>query len=224
MNTVKILYCFEGALKLWETIVAETSLKMEISGDPEFVRTVRRRSGALFWVGLGLAIIGLMALIFPVASTYVSALMIGWMFILAGFVSLFSSFQIRGAGPFFGALLFSLLTLLAGVFLVANPGVGLLALTIVLAVLFIVNGASEIFFAFELRPASGWWWMLISALISIVLGVMVAAGLPAASLFVLGVLVGVNFLSSGVALMFIARQVKGAIVEPEAAGAETGAA
>jgi uncharacterized membrane protein HdeD (DUF308 family) len=190
--------------------------KLEIPGDPEFINTVKRKSGLLFWLGLLLAIVGIVALVFPVVSTLVSALVIGWMLILSGFVLLFTSFQIHGAGPFFGTLLFSLLSLVAGVWLVANPGVGVLALTIVLAILFIVNGASEIFFAFELRPASGWWWMLLSAAISILLGFMVASGLPGTSLFVLGILVGVNFLSSGIALMFMSRQVKGAIVEPEA--------
>jgi len=193
-----------------------TNAEIEVSGDPEFIKTVRRKSGQLFWIGLVLAIIGIFALVFPVISTLVSALIIGWIFVLSGFVLLFTALQIHGAGPFFGTLLFSLLTLIAGVWLVANPGIGLLALTIVLAVLFIVNGASEIFFAFDMRPAKGWWWMLISAAISILLGVMVAAGLPASSLFVLGILVGVNFLSSGIAIMVMSRQVKGAAAEPEA--------
>jgi len=67
------------------------------------------------------------------------------------------------------------------------------------------QGAFEIFFAFEMRPLPGWVGMLISGIASAVLAVLIVAGWPGVSLIVLGMLLGVNFLSTGLAYMFASR-------------------
>ncbi|HXQ46445.1 MAG TPA: DUF308 domain-containing protein, partial [Caulobacteraceae bacterium] len=132
----------------------------------------------------------------------------GWLLIISGALSLWVALSIRGAGPFFGALLFSLLSIAAGVFIIARPGVGALAITIALGSLFMVQGAFEAVFAFEVRPARGWGWMLLSAIASIVLSVIILSGLPAMSLVTLGILIGVNFISSGLAYLLVGGAVK----------------
>ena len=123
-------------------------------------------------------------------------------------MSLFVAFSIRGAGPFFGALLFSLLSIAAGAFMVARPTLGELAITISLGALFMVQGAFEAVLAFELRPARGWGWMLLSAVASVVLSIIILSGLPTLSLVTLGILIGVNFISSGLAYLFVGGAVK----------------
>ena len=72
--------------------------------------------------------------------------------------------------------------------MVFNPVSGALALTILVAVIFMIEGAFEVGLAFDLRPEPGWGWTLFSAVISILAGVLIAAGLPGTSLFVLGLL------------------------------------
>ena len=62
------------------------------------------------------------------------------------------------------ALLFSLLSIAAGAFIIARPQLGELAITISLGALFMVQGAFEIALAFAVRPARPWVWMLLSAL------------------------------------------------------------
>src|SRR3974390_999860 len=76
------------------------------------------------WFGVALTIIGIVAIIFPGASTFVATLFVGWILIFAGAAMLFGAFSIRGAGPFFGALLFGLLSIAAGVFMLARPRPG----------------------------------------------------------------------------------------------------
>jgi uncharacterized membrane protein HdeD (DUF308 family) len=168
-----------------------------------FHTQVRKEASRFMWLGAALVIIGLAALIFPVVSSLVATLFVGWMLILSGLATIFGSFSMRGAGPFFGALLFGLLSLGAGVFIIARPLGGALAITLSLGVIFMVQGAFEAFLAFELRPARSWTWMLVSALASIVLAVVILAGWPGTSLITLGVIIGVNFISSGVAYLFL---------------------
>ena len=181
---------------------------MSTLADTAFGKELRRETSHLMWLGVALLAVGVVALVFPMVSTLVVTLFVGWLLIISGALSLWVAFSIRGAGPFFGALLFSLLSIAAGVFIIARPGVGALAITIVLGALFMVQGAFEAVFAFEVRPARGWGWMLLSAIASIVLSVIILSGLPAISLVTLGVLIGVNFMSSGLAYLLVGGAVK----------------
>jgi len=166
---------------------------------------LRASSRHLFWVGLAMALIGLVAIVFPVVSTLATTLFVGWMLLLAGIFLFVGSFTIHGTGPFFGALLISLLTMAVGVFLLFNPLAGAIALTVMLGVLFLIQGAFEMTLAFEMRPQAAWIWMLLSGLASIVLALIIAFGLPAISLIALGILLGINFLSTGVGYIFVSR-------------------
>jgi uncharacterized membrane protein HdeD (DUF308 family) len=166
---------------------------------------LRTSSRHLFWVGLAMTVVGLVAIVFPVVSTLAATLFVGWMLLLAGVFLFVGSFTIHGTGPFFGALLISLLTFGAGVFLLFNPLAGAVALTVLLGVLFLVQGAFEMTLALEMRPHSAWMWMLLSGLASVVLALIIAFGLPAISLIALGILLGINFLSTGLGYIFVSR-------------------
>jgi uncharacterized membrane protein HdeD (DUF308 family) len=185
-----------------------SAARLEVYGDGAFIDRLKAGAGRLFWVGLALIAIGVLAIVFPSVSATVTTVIIGWVFILAGGVLLFGGMQLHGAGPFFGAFLFALLTFAAGVWLIANPASGMIALTILLAVLFLVNGAAELVLALELRPSYGWRWMLVSALVSMGLGIILAAGLPGTAAFFIGLVVGINFLTSGVAFVLVSRELK----------------
>ena len=166
---------------------------------------LRASSNHLLWLGIAITVLGAVALVFPMLSTLVAALFVGWIFLISGGFMFAGSFSIHGTGPFFGALLLSLLSLAAGVFLLFNPLAGAIALTLILGVIFVFQGAFEIFFAFETRPHRGWVGMLISGLASVALAVLIAAGWPAISLVALGILLGVNLLSTGLAYIFVSR-------------------
>lgn len=168
----------------------------------------RAASRRLFWIGLAMAVLGIAAIVFPLASTLVATLMVGWLLLLFGIIALFGSFSIHGTGPFFGALLVALLAIATGVFLLANPAAGAAALTLVVALLFSLQGASEISFAFEMRPFRGWVGLLVSGIISVVAAVLIVATWPGISLVLLGVLFGVNFLSTGIAYILVSRALK----------------
>ena len=181
---------------------------MSTLADTALGKELRKETSHLMWLGVALIAVGVAALVYPMVSTLVVTLFVGWLMIITGALGLWVAFSIRGAGPFFGALLFALLSIAAGVFIIARPGVGALAITISLGALFMVQGAFETVLAFAVRPARGWVWMLLSALASIVLAVIIVSGLPQLSQIVLGVLIGVNFISSGLAYLLVGATLK----------------
>ena len=122
-----------------------------------------------------------------------------------GGISLFGSFSIHGTGPFFGALLLALLAIGSGLFLILNPVAGAAALTLMVAALLGVQGAFEISFAFHVRPLTGWGTLLVSGIISVVAAVLIIAMWPGISLILLGVLLGINFVSTGIAYIYLSR-------------------
>lgn len=178
--------------------------------DNAFHGRLRASSNRLLWLGTAMVIIGIGAILFPMFSTLVAALFVGWIFLISGIFLLVGAFSIHGTGPFFGALLLSLLSIAAGVFLLFNPLRGEIALTLVVGVLFMIQGAFEIGFAFETRPHGGWVGMLISGIASVILAILIAIGWPAVSVIVLGILLGVNLLSTGFAYIAVSRSLKAA--------------
>ena len=177
------------------------------SGESLFHGRLRTSSNRLMWLGIAMVILGTAAIVFPMISTLVAALLVGWVFLISGIFLFVGSFSIHGTAPFFGALLLSLLSVAAGVFLLFNPLAGAIALTLMVGIIFIVQGAFEIFFAFETRPHSGWAGMLISGIASVVMAILIAAGWPAVSVIVLGILLGVNLLTTGFGYIFVSRSI-----------------
>jgi uncharacterized membrane protein HdeD (DUF308 family) len=159
------------------------------------------------WVAL-LAVIsivgGLLALFNPFAATLAATLMAGWTFVILGVVQIIESFQLRGWGGFLWALLFGVLTLLVGIALIANPLAGMVSLTLLVAVLFLVTGVIKIAYSFSLRPISGWGWVLASGVLSLLIAVMIFSNFPWAAASVLGILLGVELLSNGILFLLVA--------------------
>jgi uncharacterized membrane protein HdeD (DUF308 family) len=173
----------------------------------ELARRIVERRQEFFWLGIAMSIIGLLAVFFPVFATLTVELMVGWLLIMVGLVTLFGSFRVEGTGAFFGTLLLALLYIGLGLYLITHPGIGVISLTLLLAALFLVEGAVQLSFAFEMRSRQGWFWILLSGLVSIAVGLLIAGGMPGTSLFALGLITGINFLSTGIAFIVLSQSV-----------------
>jgi uncharacterized membrane protein HdeD (DUF308 family) len=169
---------------------------------------LRTAAGRLFWLGVVLLVLGIGAFIFPMVSTLVATVFIGWILLVSGIVALAGALSFHAAGPFFGALLLGLLSIAAAAFLLMNPLAGAVALTLMLGMILMIQGAFELFFAFEMRPFPGWTGMLASAIVSIVMAVLILATWPGISMIVLGLLLGVNFISSGLGYVVVSRVIR----------------
>ena len=161
------------------------------------------------WVWLALLAVislvgGVLALFNPFAATLAATLMAGWAFAILGIIQLVQAFQVRGWGGFVWSLLFGVLTLVVGISLIFNPLAGMVSLTLLVAVLFLIMGAIKLMYGFSLRPVSGWGWVLASGILSLALGIMILADFPYSATAVLGILLGIELLSNGVLFLLVA--------------------
>ena len=156
--------------------------------------------------GLALLILGAIAILIPPLATLAVTILFGWLFLVSGIIGLVTTFWMRNAPGFWWALASAALGVLAGGYLLAQPIAGALSLTVVLIAFFIIEGIASIFFAFDhRRELSGQWgWMLMSGLVDLVLAVMILTGLPSTAVWALGLLVGINMVFGGVALIAMA--------------------
>lgn len=166
-----------------------------------------RLRSSWIWIAL-LAVIslvgGVLALANPFAATLAATMMAGWAFAILGVVQIVQAFQLRGWAGFVWSLLFGVLTLVVGVSLIFNPLAGMVSLTLLVAVLFLVMGGIKIMYGFSVRPVSGWGWVAASGVLSLVLGVMILAEFPWSAAAVLGILLGIELLSNGVLFLLLA--------------------
>ena len=166
-----------------------------------------REHWVLFLVeGIILLVLGVLAITVPMLATLAVAIFIGWLFLISGVVGLITTFWARHAPGFWWSLLSAVLGIAAGVVLLAWPVTGAVSLTLLLIVFFIIEGVASIMYAFEhKRELSGrWGWMLVSGIIDLILAAIIWAGLPGTAAWALGLLVGINLLFGGGAMVGMA--------------------
>jgi uncharacterized membrane protein HdeD (DUF308 family) len=181
--------------------------------EPDIERVQRAMAKTLHehWVlflveGIILIILGLAAIIIPPIATLAVEILFGWLFLISGIVGLITTFLMRQAPGFWWSLISAILGIAAGIVLLLWPLSGVLSLTLVLIVFFVIEGGASIMFAIEhKRELSGQWgWMLASGIIDLILAAIIFVGLPGTAAWALGLLVGINMLFGGTALIAMA--------------------
>jgi uncharacterized membrane protein HdeD (DUF308 family) len=170
--------------------------------------TVRRHSlwyliqGALMILG------GILALIYPIMSSVAVVLFLGWVLIVSGVVQGISLIDARNVPHFWLQLVSVVLSIVVGLLLIRNPQQGLLTVTLLLIVFFMVEGFSKVIFSLTIRPFPNWGWILVSGIIGILLSLFLWANLPVTAIWLLGLLVGIQLISEGAALGYLAWRVR----------------
>jgi len=162
---------------------------------------------ALFLIeGIILVILGIAAIALPPIATLAFTIIIGWVFLISGGVGLFTTFWARHVPGFWWSLISAIIGIAAGVVLLLWPITGTLSLTLVLIAFFVVEGIVSIMYAIEHRNqlTGRWGWMLVSGIIDLILAGIIFAGLPGTAVWALGLLVGINMLFGGAALIAMA--------------------
>jgi len=156
--------------------------------------------------GIVLVILGAAAIVVPVIATLAFTLVIGWLFLISGGVGLVTTFWMRNAPGFWWALLSAVIAIAAGIILIRWPINGSLSLTLVLIAFFVVEGIATLMYAFDHRAqlTGRWGWMLSSGIVDLILAGIIFAGLPESATWALGLLVGINMLFGGVAMIGMA--------------------
>jgi uncharacterized membrane protein HdeD (DUF308 family) len=167
---------------------------------------IHRHWGLFLFEGIVLIVLGSLAVLVPAVASVAATIVFGWILLLSGILGLVSTLRARQAPGFGWSLLSAIIGIAAGLILLTMPLQGTLSLTAVLIAFLIVEGVATVLFAIEHRNgASGrWGWMLASGIVDIFLGGILLAGLPGTAVWALGLLIGINMIFGGWALVWMA--------------------
>ena len=171
------------------------------------VRSAIHEHWKLFLIeGIVLVLLGLAAIMVPAIATLAFTLVIGWLFLISGIVGLITTFYMRNAPGFWWSLVSAIIGIAAGIVLLRWPISGSLSLTAVLITFFIMEGIATIMYAMKHRDqlSHRWGWMLASGIVDLMLAGIIFAGLPESATWALGLLVGINMVFGGTAMIGMA--------------------
>lgn len=156
--------------------------------------------------GIVLLVLGLLAIVVPQIATIAVEVLIGWLLLVSGIVGLIATLRMRAAPGFWWSMLSAVIAIAAGVVLLRWPLSGAFSLTVILTVFLVVEGVSSILFALEhKRELSGMWGtMLFSGIVDLCLAGIIMAGLPGTAAWAIGLLIGINMVFGGSALLAMA--------------------
>ncbi len=183
--------------------------------DPAGLKSRATRLGAhwKFFMGEGviLVLLGVAAILLPQIASITIAILVGWLLLVSGVVGLVSTFAARHAPGFTLSLISAIAGIVAGVVLLLWPLSGVVTLTLVLSAFLCVEGVVSIFYALEhRRELSGRWGMLLfSGVVDLLLAALILGGLPGSAAWAIGILLGINLVMGGSALIAMALHARG---------------
>jgi len=151
--------------------------------------------------GILMIVFGIAALAAPVISTLATVMVVGFCLIAGGLVGLFASFTERKGWAILINALWAILALILGAWMVMQPGVGAVSLTLLLGAVLVARGVTGMFLAFDSRFGQARLWLGLGGLLGILLGCIVLFNLMAMAGLTLGTIVGIDFLASGITVL-----------------------
>ena len=166
----------------------------------EGLRALRAKWGWIVGLGVIFLIAGIIALGSVVTATASAVLVVAIMMIMAGVAEIIAAFNVKSWGKFAFWMLLGLLYIAAGIIATLNPWAAATILTLFLGMALVVGGIVRMFLAWSVREAGKpWGWVAVSALITLLLGLMIVAKWPYSSAYTLGIFLGIDliFIGSG---------------------------
>lgn len=154
-------------------------------------------------IGVLLIVLGIVAIAQPAVSTIFAETWFALILISAGGAKLSYAFQTRNSGGFVWKLLLSILYIAIGVMLFTSPLKGVLTLTLLLGSFLLTEGVFNLILAFRLRGQQNWTWVLIDGIVTLLLGGMIWFQWPFNAPWLIGTLVGVSVLFSGISRVML---------------------
>lgn len=164
----------------------------------------------VWFTGLGVIflILGILAIAFPWVATLSLELAIGGLFVIAGIAIGAQSFFIPRWKGLAMNLGLATLALVTGVLMLFFPLAGVITLTTLVMLYFLLTGATKTWFALRARPATGWGWILTSGLLSLALGLLILFQMAAFLPWILGLLLGIDFIFGGFWMLVLATKAR----------------
>jgi uncharacterized membrane protein HdeD (DUF308 family) len=172
------------------------------------VGSVRKASGwSMLW-GILMFICGILAISLPLASSIGIVIVLAWLILFAGIAHLFFAFHSHSFGAVLWQVLLAIVYGIAGIYMLMHPLLGVLSLTLLLAVFLLVEGILEITLYFRIRRVRHAGWVLFDGIVTLILGIFIWAQWPSSSVWVIGTLVGISLIFSGISRFMLALAVR----------------
>ena len=170
--------------------------------------TVKRYSLWYLIQGVLLVVAGVLALVYAVIASVAIVYLLAWILIISGVLQGIGLIGASNVPHYWLQLISAVLAILIGVLLLRAPDSGLLIMTVLLIVYFMVEGIAKVIFALTIRPFPNWGWVLGSGLVGIVLALVLWANMPLSAEWVLGLMLGLLLICEGAALTTLAWHVR----------------
>ncbi|HEY1381135.1 MAG TPA: HdeD family acid-resistance protein [Gemmataceae bacterium] len=160
------------------------------------VEPLRRNWVWFLLLGIALIVLGLIAIGSATMATVATMLFFGWLLLFGGILQIVHAFWARQWCGFLLQLVVGVLQAVIGGLMVTRPLSFGLALTLLMAVFFVVGGVFRMIAAASL-PFEGRGWLLLSGLIDLIMGIIIWSEWPQSGLWVIGLFVGIDLLIHG---------------------------
>ena len=158
---------------------------------------LRAKWGWILALGIVYVIAGFVALGSVVMATVASVLIVGVMMIVAGVAEIINAFQCKGWGRFLIWVLLGMLYIVAGFVTFENPLLAAAILTLILGASLVASGIMRIILAFSMKREQPWIWVLLSSIITLLLGLLILAHWPVSGVYILGIFLGIDLVMAG---------------------------
>lgn len=179
---------------------------MEMGGvamDPEVRDGLRRTWKALMAIGVVAILVGCVAILVPAVASVGTAIFIGWILMIVGAFLVAGAFMAYSIGSVLLRLLWALLTIAVGFWLVIEPHHGTLTLTLILGLYFLFMGITRIAVAFASRGQQNAGLLGLSGVAGLLIGILVLAKFPSSADWAIGLLVGIDLIFAGWTLVSV---------------------
>lgn len=168
----------------------------------------KRTSGWSIGLSILLIVCGALAIFLPVEMSFGVVIVIAWLLMISGGLQFIHVFRCKGFGDALWKTLIAAVYFATGLYLRLNLRIGVAALTILLVWFFIAQGVIEIIFYLRTRKSGASGWLLFDGVISLLLGLLIWRHWPSGSLWVIGTLVGINMLMTGITRLMVTLAVR----------------
>jgi len=158
--------------------------------------------------GIIMFICGILAIALPFASSLGIVIVLAWLILFAGVSHLIFAFHSHTIGAFLWKVLLAIIYGFAGIYMLMHPLLGVISLTLVLAVFLLFEGVVEIVLYFNMRKTANAGWVLFDGIVTLILGFLIWRHWPSTSVWVIGTLVGISLIFSGISRFMLSSAVR----------------
>ena len=169
-------------------------------GMPAFVRK------SIVWsitLSVLMIVAGFLAIVIPPVAGIAVTILVGWLLVFSGVMHFVYAWHTRGTGPIIWEILVGLAYTFVGGYMLFHPLLGMVGLTLALAIYLFAEAVLEFILGFQLRPRRSSGWLFVDGVITLILAVMIWRTWPFSTAWALGILVGVSMLFSGISRLMV---------------------